>query len=97
MSPAGPGPGGRIEGGCSMGDKTVEISPGITVDPQVSFGKPVIKGTRIPVDLIMDQLAAGSSYDEVQQAFGVGRDDILAVLRYAADVIAQEEVVASVD
>jgi uncharacterized protein (DUF433 family) len=72
----------------------IEISPGITADPKVSFGKPVIKGTRISIDLVMDQLAAGASYEEVQQTYKLTRQNILDVLGYAAEIISQEVVVA---
>jgi uncharacterized protein (DUF433 family) len=77
-----------------MSKRSVEISPGITVNSDVSFGKPVIKGTRISIDVVMDQLAAGASYEQVEDAYGVSRQNILDVLRYAADIIAQEVVVA---
>jgi uncharacterized protein (DUF433 family) len=72
----------------------LEISPGIAADPKVSFGKPVIKGTRISIDLVMDQLAARASYEEVQQTYKLTRQNILDVLGYAAEIISQEVVVA---
>jgi uncharacterized protein (DUF433 family) len=72
----------------------VEIAPGITVDREVSFGKPVIKGTRISIDIIMNHLAAGSSYEEIEDAYGLRREDILAVLGYAAEIISEEVVIA---
>ncbi|HHT9120132.1 MAG TPA: DUF433 domain-containing protein [Candidatus Hypogeohydataceae bacterium YC41] len=43
----------------------MEIAPRISVDEKVCFGKPVIKGTRIPVDLILGKLAGGMSYEEI--------------------------------
>ena len=74
--------------------KEIEIAPGITASTDISFGKPVIKGTRISIDIIMDQLAAGASYEEIEEAYGITRKDILAVLGYAAEIISQEVVVA---
>ncbi len=43
----------------------MEIAPRITVDERVAFGKPVIKGTRIPVELVIGQLAGGMTYETV--------------------------------
>jgi len=77
-----------------MSKGPVEISPGITANADVSFGKPVIKGTRISIDIVMDQLAAGASYEQIEDAYSLTRQNILDVLRYAADIISQEVVVA---
>jgi uncharacterized protein (DUF433 family) len=74
---------------------TREIAPGITVDPAVRFGRPVIKGTRVPVDTVLGQLAAGLTVEAVADEYGLTREAVLAVLRYAADRIASEEVRAT--
>lgn len=70
----------------------MEIAPGITVDEKVRFGKPVIKGTRVPVDLVLGKLSGGMSYEEVMEEYEITREDILAVLRYAAQLIGEEEI-----
>lgn len=70
----------------------MEIAPRITVDEKVAFGKPVIKGTRVPVELVIGQLAGGMTYDEVMREYDLIRDDILAALDYAAKILAQEEI-----
>ncbi len=70
----------------------MEIAPGITIDEKVRFGKPVIKGTRVPVDLILGKLAGGMSYEEVMLEFDITKEDILAVLDYAAKHLADEEI-----
>jgi len=44
-----------------------EISPGIVADRGVRFGKPVIKGTRVPVDLVVGKLAGGMTIEEVMR------------------------------
>lgn len=68
----------------------------ITVDPGVMLGKPVIKGTRIPVELILRKLSEGMSIDELLDAYPhLTREDVLAALSYSADVISQEEMIAS--
>jgi len=69
-----------------------EIAPRIVVDPGVRFGKPVIKGTRVPISVVLGQLAAGVQHDEIIRGYGISEDDILAVLAYAAEIIAHEEV-----
>lgn len=70
----------------------MELSPRITVEKNVRFGKPVIKGTRVPVDMILGKLAGGMSYDEVMSEYDLVREDILAVLEYAAKHLSEEEV-----
>ena len=71
-----------------------EIAPGITVDKRVSFGKPVVKGTRIAVDIVLHQLAAGVGFEEMEREYNLTRENILDVLRYAADLVANETVQA---
>ena len=71
---------------------SVEIAPGIVVDQQIRFGKPVIRGTRVPVELIVAKLAGGMTSAEVADEYGISADDIHAALSYAARVLAEEEV-----
>jgi len=68
-----------------------EISPGIVVDPAIRHGKPVIQGTRVPVDLVIAQLAGGMSFDEVMEEYDLTIEAIRAALQYAADVLAADE------
>ena len=69
-----------------------EIAPRIVVDEQVRFGKPVIAGTRVPVDLVVGKLAGGMSLDEVACEYELTREDVLAALAYAAKAAAAEEI-----
>ena len=69
-----------------------ELAPGIVVDPDVRLGRPVIRGTRVPVDVVVGQLAAGLSADQVAEEYGITRGDVLAALAYAARVLATEQV-----
>ena len=69
-----------------------EIAPRIVVEESVRFGKPVIKGTRVPVDLIVGKLAGGMSVEEVAKDYGLIREDILAALAYAAKSISEEQI-----
>ncbi|MGR3176159.1 MAG: DUF433 domain-containing protein [Candidatus Scalindua sp.] len=70
----------------------MEIAPRIVVDEKIRFGKPVIKGTRVPVDLILGKLAGGMTYEEVIEEYEITRNDILAVLNYAAKMLSEEEI-----
>ncbi len=69
---------------------SMEISPRISVDENVRFGKPVISGTRIPVDLILGKLAGGMTYKEVMDEYEITREDILSVLSYAAKSLSSD-------
>jgi uncharacterized protein (DUF433 family) len=69
-----------------------EIAPRIVVDEEVRFGKPVIKGTRVPVELVVGKLAGGMTFEEVMREYDLTKKDILAALDYAAKVLAQEEI-----
>lgn len=65
----------------------------IVVDPRIMVGKPVIRGTRIPVELILRKLAQNVDIDELLQDYPrLTKEDIKAVMRYAHEVVAGEEV-----
>ena len=65
----------------------------ITVDPKVCHGKACIKGTRVMVTVILDNLAAGLDAEEIVKSYPtVSRDAVQATLRYAAE-LAKERVV----
>ena len=68
-----------------------EIAPGISVDPGIKGGKPVIHGTRIPVDLVIGQLGGGMTIEEVMDEYDLKRDSILAALKYAAQLVSAVE------
>ena len=69
-----------------------EIYPGITVDPQIVHGKPVITGTRVLVAVIVGTLAAGDSLETVCAEFGLTPEQVQAALGYAASRVADEDV-----
>ena len=73
----------------------MEIAPGITIDEGIQFGKPVIKGTRVPVDLVLGKLAGGMTYEDIIAEYDLRRDDILAALDSAAKLVATEEIRAT--
>jgi uncharacterized protein (DUF433 family) len=67
--------------------------PRITLDPDVMVGKPVILGTRITVELILSLLAEGWTEQEILAAYPhLRREDILACLAYAKDLVSSEKV-----
>ena len=70
-----------------------ELSERIVVDPKVMVGKPVIRGTRVTVELVLTLLAQGLSVEKILRDYPhLTRDDIAAVLFYAAKVTGREEV-----
>lgn len=65
----------------------------IEINPKIMLGKPVIPGTRIPVELIVRKLAEGADEKALLQAYPrLAAADIQAALLYAADSLAHEEV-----
>lgn len=71
--------------------------PLIERNPAVMLGKPVIKGTRITVELLMRKLADGFSLDDILQMYPhLEKEHVLAALGYAADKIANEVILDSV-
>lgn len=63
----------------------------ILIDPRICRGKPVIRGTRVPVARIIGYLAGGVSFDDVQKDFGLTPEDVRAALDYAAELLNQEQ------
>jgi uncharacterized protein (DUF433 family) len=67
--------------------------PKIISDPKVMMGKPVVAGTRVGVDLILEKLGSGEPIEAVLESHPrLSRDDVLAALRYAAEVLRTEVV-----
>ena len=70
------------------------ITDRIEVNPKVMVGKPVIRGTRITVELILRKLSEGAKDEDILEAYPrLAREDIHAAIRYAADTLAHEETV----
>ena len=65
----------------------------IVSDPAVMMGKPVIKGTRITVELILEKLAAGETIEQILEAYPhLTREGIQAALSFAAEVLRSDVV-----
>jgi uncharacterized protein (DUF433 family) len=70
------------------------INDRIEVNPRVMLGKAVIRGTRVPVELLLRKLSDGASEADLLDAYpNLTHEDIHAAIRYAADTLAHEEVV----
>ena len=65
----------------------------ITSDPNVCHGKPCVKGTRVMVSVVIDNLVAGETHEAIIQGYNIEEKDIEAALRYAAD-LARDRVVS---
>ena len=67
--------------------------PRIEINPAVMLGKPVIRGTRIPVELILRKVAAKMPVAEIRRDYPrLTEDDITAALTYAADAVSTDEI-----
>jgi len=65
----------------------------IIIDPEIMAGKPVIRGTRIPVDLLIKLVAQGLSLEEIIKDYPhITKEDIQAALLYGSEVVANEDV-----
>ena len=62
----------------------------IVVDPEIQHGKPVIRGTRVPVTRIVGGLAGGMTKEEIMREYAVTEEDIEAALDYATKLIESE-------
>lgn len=66
----------------------------IEIDPKKMGGKPVIKGTRIPVYFILELLANGWSFEDILENYPqLTKEDILAAIRYASMILKEEQYV----
>jgi uncharacterized protein (DUF433 family) len=63
----------------------------IVIDPKICHGKPVIRGTRMPVALIVGSLAGGMGFEDVEREYNLTRDQIRAALKFAGELVDQEE------
>ena len=65
----------------------------IVIDPKIMLGKPVIRGTRLPVEIIVEKVAYGLTFEDLKKDNPfLKEDDIRAALLYAAKRIANEEI-----
>jgi uncharacterized protein (DUF433 family) len=67
----------------------------IVIDPGICHGKPVIRGTRMPVALVVGSLAGGMGFEEVEREYDLTRDGILAALKFACELFRPDGLAAS--
>ena len=76
----------------------MKLNKRIIINPEVMVGKPVIKGTRIPVDTVVRLLAQGITQEEILEDYpNLKKEDIRAALEYVADVVEGEDVFPLLD
>ncbi|MFI5395209.1 MAG: DUF433 domain-containing protein [Candidatus Binatia bacterium] len=63
----------------------------IVIDPRIQHGRPVIRGTRVPIVRLLGGLAGGMSVDEVCREYDVTQEDVRAALAYASQLVEEEE------
>ena len=64
----------------------------IVLDPEIQHGRPVIRGTRVPVVRVLAELAGGMEPERVMAEYDLTGDDLQAVFRYAAELLEKEKV-----
>lgn len=72
---------------------TQHLKERIVVDPEILVGKPVIKGTRLAVEFVLELLSQNWSYEEILQNYPqLKKEDIIACLQYATEVLKDEKI-----
>jgi len=71
--------------------KDFTMNDRIVIDPEIQHGKPVIRGTRVPVARIVGGLAGGMTIEEITREYEIAVDDVFAALNFAAEIIAAEQ------
>jgi uncharacterized protein (DUF433 family) len=62
----------------------------IVIDPAICHGKPVIRGTRMPVSLVIGSLAGGMSFEQLRQEYDLSAEDIVAALKFVGELADQQ-------
>ena len=71
-----------------------ELLRRIVIDPKIMLGKPIIRGTRLPVEIIIEKIAYGATFNELRKDYPfLSDEDVKAALLYAARSLAHEEVI----
>ena len=68
----------------------MNASDRIVIDPSICHGKPVIRGSRVPVTIVVGSLAGGMTFEEVQREYDLSADDIRAALKFVGEIAEQE-------
>lgn len=68
----------------------MSVQDRIVIDPAIHHGKPVIRGTRVPVTVVVGGLAGGMTFDEIEREYDISAADIRAALKFVAELAEQE-------
>jgi uncharacterized protein (DUF433 family) len=63
----------------------------ILIDPGICHGKPVIRGTRMHVSLVVGSLAGGTTFEEVGREYALTHDEVRSALKFAGELVEKEE------
>ncbi len=63
------------------------LSPGVISDPQIIGGKPIVEGTRVPVKIVLVDIAQGMSVQEVSEEYDLTEQQVKNALNYAAALV----------
>ena len=66
------------------------IQDRIVLDPNICHGKPVIRGTRVPVTVVVGSMAGGMTFEEIQREYDLTLEDIRAALKFVGELAEQE-------
>ncbi len=69
----------------------MKVKEQIIIDPKIQHGKPVIRGTRVPVARIIAELAGGMTKEEIIREYEISAEDVAGALAYAADLVEADE------
>ena len=69
----------------------IAMNPRIAIDPQVQHGRPVIKGTRVPVVRLLGCLRDGMSLEAAADEYRVTVEDVIAAIEFAAELVEQAQ------
>lgn len=64
----------------------------IIIDGRARHGKPIIEGTRVTVEEVLGMLEGGMTYKEIQEEYGLTKEEVLSAIRYVASLVRGEEV-----
>jgi len=66
----------------------------IEINLNIKGGKPVVRGTRVPVEMVVGAIAGGASWEEVTEAYALTVEQVQACLAFAAEILREEQFLA---
>lgn len=79
--------------GLGLQQRSEDVMPAqdrVVIDPAVHHGKPVIRGTRLPITVVVGSLAGGMTFEQVEREYDITAADIRAALKFVAELAEQE-------